>query len=319
MTEKTQKPDVAKIPAELFHSYLVDSRNDIVDKSKTTSFIANGHNQIRLFSSDLENPTRTNSDAECCISGDDSFLITSIRVGIKLSNREHLPDFLRATRFSLIVGEMPYCPIEANLLADSDATHGVSFRQEPVEPREFQVDLWAEKLLERQIAIPPRQSFSVVMDTYNVFSDRMREIEKGNVKEFAEIRVTLRGKRITRDPAKIGKFLGEFGQDVEGPEKPVEENTQNSPYRGYGTPPRYEDPLDLFCTSLMRHLKTQTYDGRTWNSYRVWSALKDCMGEFPSYRNQGGEFVIPSSADETNPAPDPEAEFFAKDQKNDKG
>jgi hypothetical protein len=314
-----EKPDVAKIPAELFHSYLVDSRDGIVNKSKTTSFITNEYSRIHFFSSDLEDPTRTNSDSACCISGDDSFLITSIRIGVKLSNREHLPDFLRATRFSLIIGEKPYCPIEANLLADSDATHGVSFRQEPVEPREFQVDLWAEKQLEMHISIPPRQSFSVVMDTYNVFSDRMRALEEGKVKEFAEIRVTLCGKRITHNPATIGRFLGEFGQDVEGPEKPVEENTQNSPYRGYGTPPRYEDPLDLFCTSLMRHLKTQTYDGRTWNSYRVRSALLGCMAEFPSHWNKDREFTIPLPAEETKPAPDPEAEFFAKDQKNGKG
>jgi hypothetical protein len=314
MQNKTQKPDTAKIPTELFHSYIVDSRGDCVNKSKSTSFITNEHNRIHFFCSDIEDPARTNSDACGYISNDDSFMIKSIRIGIKLSNRERLPDFLRATRFFLYVGDMPFSTIEANLLADTDAAHGVSYRQEPVVPTEFQVDLWAEKHLEHQIVIPPRQSFSVVMDTHNIFSNKMREIEEGKVKEYAEIRVTLCGTRITHNPKKIEEFIEEFRSDEKEDScdhEPAGENPENPPFRGYGIPPRDGDPLDKFCENLLVHMKMLTHNGQRWSMDCVKMALTNTMSAFPMYRGKSGEFTIPAQADEQKP--DPEAEFFRID------
>lgn len=203
----------AKIKAELFHSYLVDSRGELVNKSKTHRLKED--NQLRFFCSDMEDPIRTNMDACGYIGNDDTFVIESIRIGIKLSNRDHFPEFVRATRFFLYIGDKPYAPIEASLLADPDVAHGVSWHHDTVEPTEFQVDLWAEKQLERQICILPRQSFYVLMNTYNIFSDRMREIEDGKIKECAEIRVTLCSTRITHNPEKIEKLLEELGQDTD--------------------------------------------------------------------------------------------------------
>lgn len=211
MSNKTKNPDTAKTHAELFHSYLVDSRGELVNKSKTHRLKED--NYLRFFCSDMEDPIRTNMDACGYIGNDDTFIIHSIRIGIKLSNREHFPEFVRSTRFVLYIGEKPYATVEASLLADPDATHGVSWRQDPVEPTEFQVDLWAEKQLERQLYIPPRQGFYVLMDTYNIFSNKMREIEDGKIKECAEIRVTICGTRITHNPDKIENLLESLNKD----------------------------------------------------------------------------------------------------------
>jgi hypothetical protein len=163
----------------------------------------------------MEDPIRTNMDACGYIGNDDTFVINSIRIGIKLSNGDHFPEFVRATRFVLYVGDKSYTPVEASLLADPDAAHGVSRHHVTVEPTEFQVDLWAEKQLERQIHIPPRQGFYVLMNTYNVFSNKMRELEEGKSKEYAEIRVTLCGTRTTHNPETIEKFLEEMNQDTD--------------------------------------------------------------------------------------------------------
>ena len=211
--QEIPKDTGAKIKYELFHSYMVDSRGELINKSKTHRLKEDS--QLRFFCSDMEDPIRTNMDACGYIGNDDAFTITSIRIGIKLSNRDHFPEFVRATRFVLYIGEKPYTPIEASLLADPDATHGVLWRQNPVEPTEFQVDLWAEKQLERQIHIPPRQGFYVLMSTYNVFSNKMRELEEGKAKEYAEIRVTLCGIRTTHNPETIDKFLEEMNQDTD--------------------------------------------------------------------------------------------------------
>ena len=301
----TKKPDTAKIPFELFHSYLVDSRGELVEKSKSTIFKED--NRLRFFTSDMGDPSRTNADACGYMGNDDSFVIHSIRIGIKLSNREHLPDFLRATRFMLEVGNKPYSPIESNLLADLDSVHGVSYQKYPVNPTEFEVDLWAEKQLERQIHIPSRQCFHVEMETYNIFSNRMREIEEGKVKEFAEIKVTLCGKRITHSSVTIEEMIEASEPNQE---ESAEENPENTPYRGHGTPQQDEDPLAAFCSKLFNCLKTTGHSDHTIES--VQAALLLTMANFPTYWSRIGEFTIPAQSSKQ----EQKVEFFVEDRES---
>jgi len=302
---------------EFFHSYMVDSRGKFVNKSKITSFEASSKNGLRMFCSDLDDPQRTNMDHGCCIADDSTFFLKSIRIEARFSNPYRFTDFARTTRFILSVGDKPMYILEANSLADPAVATGTTNPESDFCSNGVDVKVTEE--LERMIAIPPRQCFDGLLETHPIFSEQMKLIESGAVREFAEIKIVLCGDlRVPSKQPLTELLLDDYEKTADKIESPNKQEPKQG-YRGYGNPEDI-DFLDIFCESLMDHLKIHTSNGKTWSSDKIRMAVQNCISTFPIQQQPDGSFLIPPPATEKAVADDElieteaEKEFFIDQQ-----
>jgi hypothetical protein len=289
---------------ELFHSYLVDSRKSSIDKSKISVFENQKSTDLRLFCCDLEDPRRTNMESACCVPDDGAFIMTGFKIEAKFSSHTIVADFIRSTRFTIIVGDKPMYVMEANVLADSSMTEGFTLpggvtRGVTIDTADLNTDLVAKQGLERSIAIPPRQCIEVVMSTSGMVAEHMRSVESGTRKEFVEIRLSLCGDRHIRlKEKKPDYYPNEDGMPLPGDQvhativaMPADDTTSD-PYRGYGEP-KDESALDKLSQTLMFHLKVLTHEGQQWSPEIVKQALMLAMDAFPEHKDEYAFFTIP--------------------------
>ena len=303
-----------KEPAELFHSYLVDSRQSPIDRSKITAFENQKSTDLRLFAADLDDPRRTNMESACSLPGDDTFVVTSLKLHVRFSSSAPVADFIRSTRFVFCVGDKPMYTMEANVLADPGVAHGFVLPGGVTQgPDDLNTDLTAEQALTHRIAVTPRQCMEVVMQTSQIVADRFRRIESGLEHALVEVRFTLCGERghrieeeepiyfpnkegmvLTKPPVPIdATFTIPYDLDPGEPEiAPLTDCTTTSPYRGHGKPGE-ESPFSKFSTNLMAHLKALTHGGEKWSPDLIKQALQNCIGAFPEYQDEFGFFTIP--------------------------
>lgn len=300
---------------ELFHSYMVDSRGKFINKSKVTSFESSSKNGLRLFCADLDDPQRTNMEHGCYLADDAIFIIKSIRIEARFSNPDRFPDFARTTRFILSVGDKPMYILEANILADPNIAVGVT---DPDPYSKQGIDVAATEEIERVIAIPPRQCFDGILETYPIFSEKMKMLECGSLHEYAEIKIVLCGDLKTPLKQQLVELMPpDFTDGIDAdPEDEPDEPQQV--YRGHGTP-KDRDFMDIFCENLMAHMRICTLQGKMWSIHRVRVALEGCMGAFPMQKQTDGGFLIPPPAPEksqSDPIIETEADeqFFADQQ-----
>ena len=134
----------------------------------------------------------------------------------------------------------------------------------------------------------------------------MREIEEGKVKEFAEIKVTLCGTRITHSSVSIEELIKEFGPDEDGITRMDGLLNDDA-----GTPPQDAAPLDVFCEHLTMDLVKTTKGRFDLTIENVKEAMLATMSALPAYRSKNGEFVI--SAPTAKEATKATTEFFVDD------
>lgn len=284
---------------ELFHSYLVDSRKSPIDKSKISVFENQKSTDLRLFCCDLEDPRRTNMESACCIPNDDTFIMTGLKIEAKFSSQTIVADFIRSTRFTIIVGDKPMYVMEANVLADSSMTEGFTLPGGCSQGQlNLNTDLMAKQGLEKSIAIPARQCIEVVMSTSGMVAEHMKSVESGTRKEFVEIRLSLCGNMNT--PLKEKKpdyYPNEEGMPLPGDQisltgKTDTNDVTSDPYRGHGEP-KDESALDKFSRILMGHLNVLNNKCHPWSPEIVKQALKNAMDDFPEHKDEYAFFTIP--------------------------
>ena len=285
---------------ELFHSYLVDSRKSSIDKSKISVFENQKSTDLRLFCCDLEDPRRTNMESACCVPNDGAFIMTGFKIEAKFSSHTIVADFIRSTRFTIIIGDKPMYVMEANVLADSSMAEGFTLPGGCSQGQlDLNTDLVAKQGLEKSIAIPARQCIEVVMSTSGMVAEHMKSVESGTRKEFVEIRLSLCGNMNT--PLKEKKpdyYPNEDGMPLPGDQvhativaMPADDTTSD-PYRGYGEP-KDESTLDKLSQTLMFHLKVLTHEGQQWSPEIVKQALMLAMDAFPEHKDEYAFFTIP--------------------------
>jgi hypothetical protein len=301
-------PKTAKTPAELFHSYLVDSRCPQINKSRITTFENQRSTDLRLFASDLDDPRRTNMEVACSLPGDDHFYINGFKLETKFSSSVVVADFIRSTWFTVWIGDKSVYTLEANVLADRNIREGFTLPGGVTQgPEDLNTHLTASQELCIPILIAPRQSIEVVMSTSGMVAERFQRIESGLEHAFVEVRFTLCGDRVTRIkgddpdyfPSKEGMVLTSYPKDQppspDGPSVhpilPLMDCTTTSPYRGHGKP-NEKSPLSRFSENLMVHLKTLTNKGKLTPEL-VKQALRNSIDTFYEYQNELGYFTIP--------------------------